>query len=127
MIPDPKDTVGQYLRRHREAKRMSIEEVSRATRVPTASIEKIEADQFDELPGEVSDPGVGGWLRRFCRTDATPVAAVVSVSAGRQLLFVQQDAPAADRAKGPSPDPPARGGALRAGSAPAATPAGSHT
>jgi hypothetical protein len=49
----------------------------------------------DELPGEVSDAAVGGWLRRFCRTDATPVAAVVSVSASRQLLFVQQDAPAA--------------------------------
>jgi hypothetical protein len=47
------ESVGQYLRKHRENKRMSIEEVSRATRVPSSSVERIEADRFDELPGEV--------------------------------------------------------------------------
>jgi hypothetical protein len=46
----------------------------------------------DDAPGEISDAVVGAWLRRFCRTDSTPVAAIVSVSAGRELLFVQQDA-----------------------------------
>ena len=38
---------------------MSLEEVARATRVPIASMERIEAGQFDELPGEV-DVGVEG-------------------------------------------------------------------
>src|SRR5215208_606703 len=58
------DSVGQYLRKHRENKRMSIEEVSRATRVPSTSVERIEADRFDELPGEVF---VRGFLKSYAR------------------------------------------------------------
>ncbi len=58
------EPVGQYLRKHREARRMSVEEVSRATRVPVASVERIEADQFDELPGEVF---VRGFLKSYAQ------------------------------------------------------------
>ena len=58
------DTVGQFLRRLREAKGMSVEEVSRATRVPVSSVERIEADRFDELPGEVF---VRGFLKSYAR------------------------------------------------------------
>ncbi|MEY2932505.1 MAG: hypothetical protein RL033_3254 [Pseudomonadota bacterium] len=43
---------------------MSLEEVARATRVPLASMERIEAGQFDELPGEVF---VRGFLRSYAR------------------------------------------------------------
>ncbi|HEX6272535.1 MAG TPA: helix-turn-helix transcriptional regulator, partial [Polyangiaceae bacterium] len=46
-------SVGQYLQRLRLEKGMSVEEVSRSTRVPIASVERIEADRFGELPGEV--------------------------------------------------------------------------
>jgi len=45
------DSVGQLLRQRREAKNMSIEEIARSTRVPMSSVERIESDQFDELPG----------------------------------------------------------------------------
>jgi hypothetical protein len=48
----------------------------------------------DDLSVEISDAVVVGWLRRFCRTDRTPVAVVVSIAGSRELLFVQQDAPA---------------------------------
>ncbi len=58
------DTIGQYLRRRREELRMSVEEVARATRVPTQSIERIESDRFDELPGEVF---VRGFLVAYAR------------------------------------------------------------
>jgi cytoskeletal protein RodZ len=44
-------TVGQYLRELREQRKMSVEEVSRVTRMPMASVERIETDRFDELPG----------------------------------------------------------------------------
>jgi cytoskeletal protein RodZ len=57
-------TVGQLLRRQRESKQMSVEEVSRATRVPMSSVELIESDQFDELPGEVF---VRGFLKSYAR------------------------------------------------------------
>ena len=59
------ETVGQYLRRQREAKRMSVEEIARSTRVPMASVERIEGDQFDELPGEVF---VRGFLKSYARS-----------------------------------------------------------
>jgi cytoskeletal protein RodZ len=58
------NTVGQYLRKQRESRQMSIEEVARSTRVPTASVERIEADQFDDLPGEVF---VRGFLKSYAR------------------------------------------------------------
>ncbi|HSC87693.1 MAG TPA: helix-turn-helix domain-containing protein [Polyangiaceae bacterium] len=57
-------SVGQYLRQHREERRMSIAEVARATRVPVSSVERIEADQFDELPAEVF---VRGFLKSYAR------------------------------------------------------------
>jgi cytoskeletal protein RodZ len=59
------ETVGQYLRRHREAQQMSLEEVSRATRVPMPNLERIEADRFDELPGEVF---ARGFLKAYARS-----------------------------------------------------------
>ena len=43
---------------------MSVAELSRVTRIPSASLEAIEADRFDELPGEVF---VRGFLRRTPR------------------------------------------------------------
>ena len=57
-------SVGQFLREKREEKRMSIAEIARATRVPTSSVERIESDQFDELPGEVY---VRGFLKSYAR------------------------------------------------------------
>ncbi len=58
------ESVGRYLRRHRVEKRMSLEEVARATRVPIISLERIELDRFDELPGEVF---VRGFLTAYAR------------------------------------------------------------
>jgi len=58
------ESVGQYLRQQREAKSMSLEEVARATRVPMSSVERLELDQFDELPGEVF---VRGFMKSYAR------------------------------------------------------------
>src|SRR5688500_15211538 len=80
------ESVGQYLRKHREAKRMSIEEVSRATRVPSSSVERIEADQFDELPGEVF---VRGFLKSYARSLALPPEEVLArYTASRRVVSV---------------------------------------
>jgi len=57
-------SVGQYLRQQREVKAMSVEEVARATRVPMSSVERLESDQFDELPGEVF---VRGFMKSYAR------------------------------------------------------------
>ena len=57
-------SVGQFLREPREERGMSVEEISRATRVPVSSVERIESDRFDELPGEVF---VRGFLKSYAR------------------------------------------------------------
>jgi cytoskeletal protein RodZ len=80
------ETVGQYLRRQRERQRMSIEEVSRATRVPTASLERIEIDRFDELPGEVF---VRGFLAAYARCVGVPAEDVLArYTASRRVAWV---------------------------------------
>ncbi|MBM4377532.1 MAG: helix-turn-helix domain-containing protein [Deltaproteobacteria bacterium] len=60
------DTIGTYLKRARQARGMSLGEVARATRIPSSSIERIEADHFDDLPGEV-------FTRGFLKAYATAV------------------------------------------------------
>jgi len=45
-----------------------------------------------ELPTDVSDELVKGWIRRFSRVQPVPLGAVVAVTAERELLFVQQHA-----------------------------------
>ena len=50
------------------------------------------AATVEELPVSLSDAVVKDWIRHFCRLQASPLAVVISVAAGRQLLFVQQHA-----------------------------------
>lgn len=45
-----------------------------------------------ELPTDLAGRDVAYWIRRFCRLQPVPLAAVIEVSADRQLLFVQQHA-----------------------------------
>jgi cytoskeletal protein RodZ len=79
-------TVGQYLRDLREQRKMSVEEVSRATRVPMASVERIETDRFDELPGEVF---VRGFLKAYARALGIPSDDVLSrYTASRRVAWV---------------------------------------
>lgn len=80
------ESVGEYLRRQREARRMSLEEVARATRVPRASMERIEAGQFDELPGEVF---VRGFLRSYARAVDVPQDEVLArYTSSRRMAWV---------------------------------------
>jgi cytoskeletal protein RodZ len=79
-------SVGQYLRELREQRKMSVEEVSRATRVPMASVERIEADRFDELPGEVF---VRGFLKSYARSLGVPPDDVLArYTASRRVAWV---------------------------------------
>jgi cytoskeletal protein RodZ len=79
-------SVGQHLRALREAKRMSLAEVSRATRVPVTSVERIENDRFDELPGEVF---VRGFLRAYARALEVPADEVLArYTASRRVAWV---------------------------------------
>jgi cytoskeletal protein RodZ len=79
-------SVGQYLQKLRVEKGMSVEEVSRSTRVPVASVERIEADRFGELPGEVF---VRGFLRSYARAVAVqPDDVLARYTASRRVAWV---------------------------------------
>lgn len=80
------EPVGQYLRRHREKQQMSVEEIARSTRVPMDSVTRIEADQFDELPGEVF---VRGFLKSYARAVGLPADEVLArYTASRRAAWV---------------------------------------
>lgn len=80
------DSIGRYLRHARETRAMSVEEVSRATRIPVSAIERIEADHFDDLPGEVF---VRGFLRAYARAVSIPVEEVLArYTASRRVAVV---------------------------------------
>lgn len=58
------ESIGTWLRREREVRGVSLEEVADATRIPVQSLASIEEGRFDELPGEVF---VKGFLRSYAR------------------------------------------------------------
>lgn len=65
---------------------MSVEEIARATRIPITSLERIEADHFDDLPGEVF---VRGFLRAYARAVSMPVDDVLArYTASRRVAWV---------------------------------------
>lgn len=80
------ESIGKYLKKHREARAMSVEEVARATRIPVPSIERLENDHFDDLPGEVF---VRGFLKAYARSVGLHVEDVLArYTASRRVAFV---------------------------------------
>ncbi|MCC6646902.1 MAG: helix-turn-helix domain-containing protein [Polyangiaceae bacterium] len=80
------ESIGAFLRKHREARAMSREEISRATRIPVHSIERLEDDRFDDLPGEVF---VRGFLRAYARSVGLAVDEVLAMyTASRRVAYV---------------------------------------
>jgi len=65
---------------------MSVEEIARSTRVPMDSVTRIEADQFDELPGEVF---VRCFLKSYARAvGITPEEVLARYTASRRVAWV---------------------------------------
>lgn len=58
------ESIGHFLKKARESRRMSLAEVSRVTRIPVNALESLESDHFDDLPGEVF---VKGFLKSYAQ------------------------------------------------------------
>jgi len=85
------DTVGATLRRQREQKRMGLAEVSRVTRIPVTTLQSIEQDHFDDLPGEVF---VRGFLKSYATTvGLVPDDVVARYSASRRVASLDRVTP----------------------------------
>ena len=63
------ETPGLILKREREARGLTLLELSKVTRIPEASLEAIENNNFEDLPAEVF---VRGFLRNYARQLSIP-------------------------------------------------------
>jgi cytoskeletal protein RodZ len=83
---DTTTTLGISLKREREKRGTSIAELSRVTRIPQASLEAIESDRFDELPGEVF---VRGFLKSYAQAvGMIPAEVLARYTSSRRHAFV---------------------------------------
>jgi cytoskeletal protein RodZ len=86
MTDSANQSIGSALRLHRERRGMSAAELARVTRIPMASIEAIEADRFDELPGEVF---VRGFLRAYAQAvGLLPAEILARFTSSRRIAYV---------------------------------------
>jgi cytoskeletal protein RodZ len=65
----PSTPFGEHLKREREMRGVSLEEVSAATRISTRFLEAIESEKWDELPGGVFNRGFIRAIARFLGLD----------------------------------------------------------
>lgn len=80
------ESIGEFLKQRRAAKRMSLAEVARVTRIPVQTLMSIEGDRFDEMPGEVF---VRGFLRSYARAvGVVPEEILARYSASRRVAVV---------------------------------------
>jgi cytoskeletal protein RodZ len=80
------ETLGSFLKLERERRGMSAAELSRVTRIPLASLEAIESDRFDELPGEVF---VRGFLKAYAQAvSLLPAEVLARYTSSRRVAFV---------------------------------------
>jgi cytoskeletal protein RodZ len=79
-------TLGSFLKHQREQQGVSAAELSRVTRIPVASLEAIESDRFDELPGEVF---VRGFLKAYAQAvDLLPADVLARYTSSRRIAYV---------------------------------------
>jgi transcriptional regulator with XRE-family HTH domain len=65
----PSTPFGEHLKREREMRGVSLEEVSAATRISTRFLEAIENEKWDQLPGGVFNRGFIRSIARFLGLD----------------------------------------------------------
>lgn len=70
---------GEHLKREREMRGVSLEEISAATRISTRFLEALENDQWDQLPGGVFNRGFIRSVARFLGLDEDSLVAEYSL------------------------------------------------
>jgi cytoskeletal protein RodZ len=74
-------SLGSYLRREREQRRVSIAELAQTTRIPVRILQQIEHDDHAQLPADVF---VRGFLRAYARALGMDEEHVLARYGGRQ-------------------------------------------
>lgn len=96
------ESIGQHLKRERELRQVSLEEMAQTTRIPLKMLNRIEEDRFEELPGEVF---ARGFLRSYTRA--------LGIAESNVLERYQESCQRVDDDEAPAPitaiTPPERG------------------
>jgi cytoskeletal protein RodZ len=80
------ESIGHFLKKARESRRMSLAEVSRVTRIPVPTLESLESDHFDDLPGEVF---VRGFLKSYAQAvRIVPEDILARYTSSRRIAYV---------------------------------------
>jgi cytoskeletal protein RodZ len=97
-----KDTFGESLKREREMRGVTLEEVSAATRIATRFLKAIEDEQWDQLPGGVFNRGFVRAVARYLGLDEENIVAEYTLAVGdRQTVPVWTGSPPAVTADQP--------------------------
>jgi cytoskeletal protein RodZ len=81
------ESIGQYLKRSRAERSKSVVDLARETRIPRATLELLENDRFDDLPGEVF---VRGFLKAYARAVSISVDETMArYTLGRRATTVE--------------------------------------
>jgi cytoskeleton protein RodZ len=80
----PATPFGEHLKREREMRGVSLEEISAATRISTRFLEAIESEQWDQLPGGVFNRGFIRSIARFLGLDEDGLVAEYALETKRE-------------------------------------------
>jgi cytoskeleton protein RodZ len=91
-----KDTFGESLKREREMRGVTLEEISAATRIATRFLQAIENESWDQLPGGVFNRGFVRAVARYLGLDEENIVAEYTLAVGdRQPVPVWTGSPPA--------------------------------
>src|SRR5271169_1235254 len=77
-----KDTFGESLKREREMRGVTLEEISAATRIATRFLRAIENEQWDQLPGGAFNRGFVRAVARYLGLDEENIVAEYALAVG---------------------------------------------
>jgi len=98
-----KGTFGEHLKREREMRGVSLEEIAAATRISTRFLEALENEQWGRLPGGVFNRGFVRAVARFLGLDEESLVAEYVLSTNDQpAVAVWADRPAAKTRRHPN-------------------------
>src|SRR6202521_3718106 len=77
-----KDAFGENLKREREMRGVTLQEISTATRIAVRFLQAIETERWDQLPGGVFNRGFVRAVARYLGLDEESVVAEYAAAAG---------------------------------------------
>ena len=77
-----KGTFGEHLKREREMRGVSLDEISAATRIATRFLRAIENEQWDQLPGGVFNRGFVRAMAHYLGLDEESIVAEYALAVG---------------------------------------------